>query len=88
MIIKWVPKSHKVLMLICLLKDAKQSCNVTLLDCTHCYDHLLTMSTIEWCEPQHCFGDGHQNLFRLICPIVIQLGCLFVTCTVQCGVSV
>ena len=29
-------KSHEILMFVCLQKDAKQCCEVTKLDCTHC----------------------------------------------------
>ena len=30
------PKSLEILMFVCLQKDAKQCCDATKLDCTHC----------------------------------------------------
>ena len=30
-----VPKSHEILMFVCLQKDAKQCCDVSNLNCTH-----------------------------------------------------
>ena len=31
-----VPKSHEILMFVCLQKDAKQCCDATKVGCTHC----------------------------------------------------
>ena len=35
----WEPKSREILMFVCPQKDAKQCCDVTKLDCTHCAGH-------------------------------------------------
>ena len=41
------PKSHEILMFVCRQKDAKQCCDATKLDCTHCAGCSIVVS-------QHC----------------------------------
>ena len=67
----WKPKSHEILMFVCLQKDHKQCCDATKLDCTHCaghcagqrqhkYNQTLWHRSIVW----HLFGDTNIKISR------------------------
>ena len=43
MLLHWRPKSREILMFVCLQKDAKQGCDATKLDCTHCAGRLYSL---------------------------------------------
>ena len=70
-------ESHERLMFVCLQKDAKQCCDVSNLDCTHCYglwlmtgknEHnwALWLRNIVW---SIFVGKQASNIMRLICLI-------------------
>ena len=68
-------KSREILMFVCLQKDAKQCCDATKFDSTHCAGQrrqslTSTMSTIKLCCITALFGiflgtNKHQNLAML-----------------------